>query len=442
MTSIGAILRVKLSRLTSKREYLSLIKQVSGAFVVNIFGIGVALLCQVVLARLMTLSDFGYYAFIQTWIALLAVIVIMGTDTSSIKYLAKYLGDGESNKVNGFLLYAVSRVGMRCGVAIALGGLLIAVFSKRIPISIESAVIAAFLLPVFAVMQFGCCSLYGLSRVIVSDLISAIARPLTILLASVSIVIWMDVALTLGHVLILNLTVTLMCTGAVAYMLWVAAIDKNSECSFEGKDQWRSASLAIFGSSVSQALLRQIDIIAVGIILGPESVAVYAVASRITSLVTFGIIAANKVLAPTISTLYANSEIEKLQTTITFTSRSVLIYAIPVTVLFMIIGEWLLGYYGLQYITGYSVLVIMSIGQLVVSLCGSVGFLLNMTGHHSIAVKVAFGSVCVTVILVCILTPMMGMVGAALGATAGVCTRSLGQAIAVRNILKINPTAY
>ena len=104
--------------------------------------------------------------------------------------------------------------------------------------------------------------------------------------------------------------------------------------------------------------------------------------------------------------------------------------AFPVAVLFWFYGKEIVNLvFGSEFREAYTPLVILSLGQLVSAFAGSVGFILNMTGHErDTAVGVTIAAA-VNIVLNWLLIPRYQAVGAAW---------ATGVSLAVWNVLLIH----
>ena len=120
-----------------------------------------------------------------------------------------------------------------------------------------------------------------------------------------------------------------------------------------------------------------------GILKPLDQVGVYRVATRLALFASFGLQAVNMVVAPHFASLYAKREMDKLQRLVTRSAQIVLAFNLIITSLFILFGKIFLDLvFGKEITSAYVPLLILLIGQLVNSAAGSVGFLLNMTGHE------------------------------------------------------------
>jgi O-antigen/teichoic acid export membrane protein len=167
----------------------------------------------------------------------------------------------------------------------------------------------------------------------------------------------------------------------------------------------------------------------------------YAAGSRIATLITFGINSVNSVLAPTIAALYAKNHKAELQKTLTFAARGVLAYTVPVVLVLLFWGKPILQLFGYEFGAAYPVLLILAIGQVIIAACGSVGFLMTMTGHQRQALQVIAGSAVATIILNLCLIPLFGLLGAAVATVIATAGRTVVLTILVWQYMRLNASA-
>ncbi|MGH2542589.1 MAG: polysaccharide biosynthesis C-terminal domain-containing protein, partial [Ardenticatenaceae bacterium] len=141
------------------------------------------------------------------------------------------------------------------------------------------------------------------------------------------------------------------------------------------------------------------------------------------TLVAFTLTAANMVLAPYIAQLYAAGDNTRLQHMVTRGAQVILLTALPVAGTFIFFGEPILAsVFGDAYRAGAAALAILCLGQLVNAGAGSVGLILNMTGHErDTAVGVA-AAAAANLILNLILIPRFGIEGAAVATAVSLAT--------------------
>ena len=109
----------------------------------------------------------------------------------------------------------------------------------------------------------------------------------------------------------------------------------------------------------------------------------------------------------------------------------------PFVLLCVLIPEWLLSWFGPEFRSGATALVILALGQFVNVATGSVATLLAMT-HNETAIRNAhFVSVIVNLAAALVLIPTLGILGAAAASAIALALANLLLAVAVRKRLGI-----
>jgi O-antigen/teichoic acid export membrane protein len=183
-------------------------------------------------------------------------------------------------------------------------------------------------------------------------------------------------------------------------------------------------------------------IITLGIFVKDEEVALFSVAQRISMLTSFVLIAVNLVVAPRFAAIFSSGSLSELKEISIFCSRLMLLVATPVLIIMLLFPGVLLGLFGEQYRQAEFMLQIMVVGQFVNVVTGSVGNLLNMTGHEKDMRNILLITGILAVLLSFTLIPLYGPVGAAFATSIALASQNLFAVLLVKkrlgfNVLKI-----
>src|SRR5690606_16668719 len=168
-------------------------------------------------------------------------------------------------------------------------------------------------------------------------------------------------------------------------------------------------SLPMMFSGAIIVFLGWADTFVLGIYENENIVGVYSVVIKIAALVSFVLQAINSILMPKVSKLYSEGQLQKCKSLIRFSTMVNLILTV-IIVLFILLGNhYLLAFFGEEFLIGTSVLSLLCVGQLINSLCGSVGVVLQMTGYQKVYRNIVFIALVVNIILNFTLVPNYGM---------------------------------
>lgn len=414
-----------------------------GSFGVRIAVAGAAFGLQVLLTRLLGVHEFGRYVYALSWITFISQVGVLGFDTASLRFVAAHEAKGEWGPLRGFLERSRH-------VAIVLSTAMSAVMATTVwilrvrldPGLVAPLMVSALMLPVLALLQVAVSQLQALRRVVAGQGVQGLVKPILLASGLVAVTLAGAGKPTALAAMTANVAATGF-AGAVAWLVLRRVLPKAVEAA-EAEYQtalWIRTAIPLFLITAAQMILAQTDILMLGAMRSTTDAGIYAVASQLATLITFAIMAANTIVAPMIASLHAQGRREELQRVLTLSARGVLLYAIPVVLVLAFGGRFILRLYGATFIEGYPAILILSAGQLTIAVCGSVGFLLTMTGHEGIATRAIGMSALLNLVLNLALIPRFGMVGAAIATTISTAMRSLVLSRHVRRLLGYDATA-
>lgn len=157
-----------------------------------------------------------------------------------------------------------------------------------------------------------------------------------------------------------------------------------------------------------------VDTFVLGIYETDETIGVYNVALKIATLTSFSLQAINSILAPKIAKYYKEGKDREFRKIIKFATNINFLITLVIVVLIIVLHKTLLGMFGREFQSGSLVLLILCMGQLINSLSGSVGVIMQMTNLQKVYQNIVLVALIINIILNFILTPRYGAVGAAL----------------------------
>lgn len=172
-------------------------------------------------------------------------------------------------------------------------------------------------------------------------------------------------------------------------------------------------SLPMMISGTVLFLLSWTDIFMLGAMVSSEEVGIYNVAFKISSIGLVIILVFNVVIGPKISELYNTNETKKLKETIIKTTQLINLTTIPIFLILIIFRKDILSFFGSDFVSGETTLVILSFSVLINAISGNVDQILNMTNHHRLMKNITVFCLAENIILNFILIPGYGINGAA-----------------------------
>ena len=193
-------------------------------------------------------------------------------------------------------------------------------------------------------------------------------------------------------------------------------------------------------SGVIIVFLGWADTFVLGIYEENDTIGIYNVALKIATLTSFSLQAINSILAPKLAKYFNDDNTKEFKKIIRFATK--LNFFITLFVVAMILGfhQFILGLYGEEFLSGATVLFILCSGQLINSLSGSVGLIMQMTGLQKTYQNIVLAALVINVTLNFILTPIFGAIGAAVATFVSMAFWNLYSAIYLKR--KFNITSY
>jgi len=385
------------------------------AFLIQGTGAMLILLSEVVLARLLGVKQFGYYATVIAWMFALVLVGTLGLNHVLLRYVPAYLAREEWGNLRG-LLRRTSRWSLVATLTLAV---LVALALLTLRGSLAMALIAAFVvalpsLPLQVLAGLRQTVLRGLQQIVLALSPEFILRPALLLLFMGGAALG---AVDLNAATALAFNLMAIAVAFVVGNVWLhrqlpSAVQEHAALYHDR--EWFVVALPLF-AIVGLGLIEssRIDIVLLGMLAGTDQAGIYAAANRLAEVILFAVAAANAAVAPLIARLHATGEHLELQRVVKFAVGSVLLFAIPIALALVFFGPWFLALFGPQFEAGYVPLLLLVVTQLLGAIFGPVLFLLTMTGYQYDAASIMGLAVAAKLLLALLLIPGFGMTGAA-----------------------------
>ncbi|MFZ0255993.1 MAG: flippase [Gammaproteobacteria bacterium] len=393
-----------------------------------LLGVAVAIL----LARALGPEGYGVYAFALSLVTLLAIPAQMGLPTLMVRETVKYHYQEQWGLLRGLLRQANQvALGFSLVLGLIAAGVAWSLSSHADPVQIETYLWALLLVPLIALGNLRGATLRGLHRLVQGQLPEMVLRPAFLLLLGG--ITAMVSTLTPQGTMALHALASGLAFAIGAALLWRALPSETRDAQpvYE-TTVWGRSVLPLSLLAGLQIINSQTGIVMLGFLATNEAVGIYRVVTQVATLVVFSLSAVNMVIAPHVAQLYAARNKQRLQRMTTWSARGILLIAVPVSGVFILFGEPILGLvFGSEYRAGHTALAILCVGQLLNAAMGSVGILLNMSGYERDTARGVAVAAVVNMLLNMILIPVLGMNGAA---TATAVTLLIWNAVLCRQV--------
>jgi O-antigen/teichoic acid export membrane protein len=412
--------------------------------VIRASGMGAMLLVQLLLARLMGVTEYGVFAYALAWMMALGTLGAFGMQNASARYVAAYTAQRRWSELAGFLRFRASAVtAVSLCMTLTLAGFAAWWESSGASADTRAALwVAALGTPVAAHLVSSQGALRGFHRQSIAEMLDRWIRTATLLVAALALYAWGG---SLSGELAISAFV-FSTAGALAVssriIRRVTPAPARTVAPSWRRKAWLQSGFALMLMSSMQLVLNRLDVLMLGAIVGPAAAGIYMVVSKLAELTTFALSTTNTVVAPMISEYHVAGNRDDLQRLLGLSARIIAVVTTAFAVVFWVLGEWGLSLFGEEFKAGYTALLILIAGQVFNGLCGPVGFLATMTGHERWAAANQFVAAALNVLLNSLLIPRYGMVGAALATATSMAVWNLSLLAFVRVRLRLNPTIF
>lgn len=145
----------------------------------------------------------------------------------------------------------------------------------------------------------------------------------------------------------------------------------------------------------------------------------------------------NTVIAPKFAALYQEGKVQELQQIASKTMVLLVIVASPIAFIMVIFPEFIMSFFGDQFIEGANILMVLVFGQFIYVITGSVGYLLTMSGHERVMRNIMIACSGLIILLNIVLIPHFGALGAAIATATTLVFQNTFVAIAVWKIVGV-----
>lgn len=390
------------------------------ALVLQVLGAGLAYLSQVAFARWMGVSAFGVYVYAMAWATLAALLLGLGFPQSVLRFIPQYRTLDDQARIRG-LVRLSQRATLAAGCAVALLGtiILIAFVPSGSDGAASVAGVALWLIPVGALINLDSAIIRAGGRIVGAYAPSLVMRPLALLLVAGAAWLKWGQLTAIGGIVITLGVYTVVALLQSRFVHEISQRGKSSPAlvaAYEPRT-WLRVSMPLLLVAGFQIALSQADLLIVGATRGVRDAAYYLAATKTATLVSYLLIALNAIAAPLFSEFEARGDRAGLQRLVTVSAQWVFWPTLALAVGLALLAPYILGLFGAGFIAAQGALLVLLVGQLISASCGSVGYLLSMTGYQDDTARVYGITAAFNVALCYVGARAFGLTGAACATT-------------------------
>jgi len=397
---------------------IPLLRSFVGVSGLYMLGIPLLLLANIVLARTLSVADFGTFGFALSLASVLAIPVSGGLPMLLTREVSTYVQRGNWPAYRGLVAEAYRWV-MLVSLAIGSAFLTWSVAFGGMP---AQYLLAAFVLvPIMGLNTIRTGILRGFGRSFLAETPSQVLQP-TLLILGYLVLALLGLT-TAANALWWYVAVNVMVFGVASIMLWrvqpLAARTANTERT--DKLRWRRALFPFMMISATTLLSTQVAVLIAGFLGQEEVVAYLRVAERGAMFIIISFHVLSSIIGPHMVAAIQSGDIERQREVVAQSSRLMFFTSFPLAICISLMGPQILGLlFGSPYEEmAYLPMVIISVSHVFLTAFGHIGMFLSMGGHERLTLASQVLGLGVNVALCIFLIGPLGAVGAAIGISAG-----------------------
>ncbi len=361
-------------------------------------------------------TGLGFFSLYQSYLMILVLFALLGTDVASLKFVSQYVGDDNFIKIR-----SIYRTILKLVLPLSVLLSLILFFSKTCiagnifgdeRMIIVLKYVALSILPM-CLINIHSESFRGLKKV---ELYS-IFRYLLVPIISIVFTWILFFKFQFGIITpILSYSLSILIISGLSTKAWFIEIDflKSTNSNRTSVLDILNFSFPLFLSASMMLLLQWIDVVILGYYVTTADIGIYNVAVKVSMISSIILFSINSIAAPKFSELFSKNKLDELKELVKQTSKLIFVVSIPILLLIFMGKDYILNFFGKEFIYGSMSLNILILGQLVNVICGSVGYILIMTENQKIFRNIILITTLLNIVLNIFLIPLLGILGAAI----------------------------
>lgn len=407
-------------------------------FMGNIIGNFIMAVTVIIIGRVLGPEVYGKYVFITSFLVFFSILPKLGMDNGIISFLSRSTLSNEAKK--SILSYSLLTT-----LILNLLVLLISyinkdfIFHKLINGDVYGELFL-WLLPTVLLTSINALltsSLKAIRRVKEITIIENILNPI------IKLILFFILVFVFHMKSYYSLIILLYVNSLTSLIYYIVRLNKYNligkiNREFENKQLIRFSVPLLFTGIVSILLLNA-DRYLIGYFQDARQVGIYKLAIQFGTLSSVALASVNTIFAPLISNLYHNDRMDDMEKIYKFTTKWITIINLMIFGMILVFSKDIMSIPGKGFIDGSSALIIISIGQIVNSLVGSVGYINIMTGRPKADLSSNIVAMVLNLLLNVLLIPRFGIDGSAIATAIALFTKNIMNFTLMYRNLKMNP---
>ena len=417
------------------------IKGAGLVFAFSLIGALLGYLIRFILARELSVEEFGLFYAVFSFVSFLSLIKTLGFDRALVKFIPEYLAKNDKRSVKGLVLFVIlvqllSNAIVLAAVFLSAKYLSLHFFRSDDAVLVLKLLAIGFFIDSFVVILKYC--FQGFKKMYLYSLLDLVRMVLLVSIIILAIYTGRGVmAPTLAYLIV---PIILLAIFAAIFMKWVfpsliSLKAKLSKKTLRGVSRY---SFFLMVTSSGVLVLQYTDSIMLTFFEGVSAVALYNVALPTSKVLTYFPLAIGAVLLPITSELWTKKKDAMVREGIESLYKYSMIVMLPMALILMSFSALSLSVlFGAQYAAASGALGILSVGTIFIALHQINANFFSGIGKPQIHSTIVFTAVGLNFFGNLLLIPLLGIVGAALTTAVSYAVMALVGIWKMRGFVKI-----
>jgi O-antigen/teichoic acid export membrane protein len=431
------------SRLASHHNLHAVLKSATQVFAIRLVGAGLTYVSTIFLARWLGIFNFGIYVYVFVIVTLLGLALSFGFNSSTLRFLPDYLSRKKWRRLTGFLEQSFGIImGLSATGALLGAGLIFAFRSIIEPYYFVPLLVGLLCVPVWGLLNQFEATARAFGWVHLAYVPGYIVRPLLIMAIVGGLVFFGRTpdAVSALWAMIGACVIGALGQGVLVYSGVRQRVPKVKP-AFHTRN-WFTISLSFAMIDGFRMLLDNADVLMIGRLLDPHSVAVYYAAIRTGGLITFISFAMVALAVPKFAEIHITGTRREMQEFVSGVIQLIFWPSLLAAIAMALIGPLALSLFGADFEMGYPTMLVVLAGLVLRSATGPVEYMLNMTGHHQDTMRVYALAALANIGLNFLLIPAFGIIGAAMATNTAIVGGNFWLYLLVKKRLGVNAFVF
>ncbi len=397
-------------------------------------------LYSALLARWVGPEYLGIYSMANAIMLISEVLSKMGMETGVMRFVSRLDPEKDNDKISEIIASAIKMCALFSLffmiMLISCSSYIVSNILSEQSLMVSVLIVFAISIPFNASTLVAAAATQGYKKLKYKSIVTQFINP-TILLVSMIICYWLFSA---ESALMFPMLITgiIGCIAMFQPLKYLSGIRRQQIIKTKFNYDLLKFSYPFMFVIILQTFMHWMDILMLGYFTNASTVGLYHPAARTAGLLQALLMSFISIYAPMISQFHSEKNILKMNQTYKMVSRWLLVFSIPISIMFILFPENILSLFGKEYISSSNVLIILTIATLLQAIFGAASPTLGMSGFT----RLILINTCIAFILNLglnyTLIPLYGINGAAYATLITLTIIGCIRVAQVRIFLKMN----